>query len=72
MSFLRFSIYTLLRSCKYHFVICSLPSKTEGLVPVPVVTILEAAAVSACLLATAVPLRRISRLGIVEVIGAAD
>lgn len=49
-------------------------SDTLALVPVPVVPILEAAAVSvsACLLATAVPLRRISRLGIVEAIGAAE
>lgn len=49
-------------------------SDTLALAPVPVVPILEAAAVSvfACLLATAVPLRRISRLGIVEAIGTAD
>lgn len=43
-------------------------SNTLTLVPVPVVPILEAAAVSvaACLSATAVPLRRISKMGIVE------
>lgn len=44
------------------------------LVPIPIVPILTAAAVSvaACLTATAVPLRRISRMRIVEAIGAVE
>lgn len=43
-------------------------------VPVPVIPILESAVVSvaACLAATALPLRQISRLGIVEAVGAVE
>lgn len=49
-------------------------SETFVLVPVPVIPVLEAAgiAVMACLLATAVPLRRISKLSIVQAIGAIE
>ncbi|MCI9255495.1 MAG: FtsX-like permease family protein, partial [Lachnospiraceae bacterium] len=43
-------------------------------VPVPMIPILESAVVSvaACLAATALPLRQISRLGIVEAVGAVE
>lgn len=49
-------------------------SDTFALIPVPVVPILEAAvfSVAACLAATAIPLRRISKLSIVEAIGAVE
>lgn len=45
-----------------------------ALIPVPVTSILEAMIVSvaACLAATAIPLRRISRLSIVEAVGAVE
>ncbi len=49
-------------------------SNVLTLVPVPVIPILESAVVSvaACLAATALPLRQISRLGIVEAVGAVE
>lgn len=49
-------------------------SNTLALVPVPVAAILEAVVISVavCLLATAAPLRRISRLSIVEAVGAVE
>lgn len=49
-------------------------TNTLTFVSVPVVPILEASAfsVTACLLATAIPLRRISRISIVEAVGAVE
>ena len=59
--------------------LCSILTETAAagelmFAPIPAVPILEAAAacVAACLLATAAPLKRIAKMGIVEAIGAVE